>query len=142
MRQQGLDQSDPKFQKLLHIYRTHAHLLRPNTSASEQPAQRSAPPSQNAVSIVAAKAGSGGPFTMEQLQQLRAQILAYKYLSRNMALPAALLAAIRNPSSAKKDAAEASAQEDRLRRIQSPPPGMGGAKVVAASLSKPKSGAF
>ena len=59
---------------------------------------------------------------MEQLQQLRAQILAYKYISRSMPLPNALLAAIRNPGSVKKEALDQSAQgqEDRLRRLQTP----------------------
>ena len=36
-----------------------------------------------------------GPFTQDQLIQLRAQILAYKYLSRNIPLPPNILQGIR-----------------------------------------------
>lgn len=145
MRQQGIDHYDPKFQKLLHIYRSHSHLFRQSTSSSS-PAARTTPevpPSKapaNTVSLISSKASPNGPFTMEQLQQLRAQILAYKYLSRNMALPAALLAAVRNPSSAKREpGSDLTAQEDRLRRIQSAAPGSGGTKVNASGLYVNKS---
>jgi len=60
-----------------------------------------------------------GPFTTDQLQQLRAQILAYKYLSRNMPLPVELLVAIRNPSVKKELLEQQSDQQVRLQRLQS-----------------------
>ncbi len=136
MQAQGISQSDPKFQKLLTIYRNYSPLITRSTSAAAAaPSSHGALP-EASMNQAAAKTldgghgngsaasarGTNGPFTMEQLQQLRAQILAYKYISRNMPLPTALLAAIRNPGSVKKEALDQSAQgqEDRLRRLQTP----------------------
>jgi hypothetical protein len=134
MQAQGINQSDPKFQKLLAIYRNYsAHVGTPSSAALSSHGglpeasmnQAAAKTLDSHTSVPSSSArGANGPFTMEQLQQLRAQILAYKYISRNMALPTALLAAIRNPGSVKKETLgldqSAPPQEDRLRRLQTP----------------------
>jgi hypothetical protein len=123
MKNSGLDNSDPRYQALLRVLKAHSNELQglirqqqqqanlatkayPQTSTEMKEGVTVQPlPNAGMISdkvatngVLPSKPAPTRPFTQEQLAQLRAQILAYKYLSRNLALPPALLAAIRSPN--------------------------------------------
>src|SRR5690554_4965246 len=94
MRAQGINESDSRYATLLKILKTqtlYGHPMNPNPNY-RPPATPS--PSITPKPSSAGKAAGNG-INNYQLFQLKAQILAYKYLSRNMALPPKLLAAVR-----------------------------------------------
>lgn len=94
MRAQGVNESDLRYATLLKILKTqslHGHPMNPNPNY-RPPATQS--PSVTPKHSSAGKVAGNG-INQYQLFQLKAQILAYKYLSRNMSLPPKLLAAVR-----------------------------------------------
>ncbi len=147
MRASGIEQADPRYQALLRLLKQNASGA--STSGPLTPkhypgstADQHVDSSQSNLSVSqleypnsAYETGAKlkGPFTLEQLQQLRAQILAFKYLSRNIPLPLVLLNAIKGENKGtqvKKElsdvppsypAQQTPPLEDRLSKTQSQP---------------------
>jgi hypothetical protein len=102
MKAEGIDQKDPRYMHLLKILKVQSayHNLAPMPNTSFGSSQQNPPNDINHVvpssqSSTPSKPTPPGQLTSYQLFQLKAQILAYKYLSRNLPLPPKLLNAIR-----------------------------------------------
>lgn len=119
MRARGIDKNDPRYMTLLKILKAqllHGYSFTPTSGETSNGVTVSAsngPTSTGDKGML--KIGPGG-ITQYQLFQLKAQILAYKYLSRNLALPPKLLTAIRTFSMKALQQ-----QQQQQQQLQQPP---------------------
>lgn len=86
MRASGIDQTDPRFIAIYKLLRAHGVALPALDSE-----QRTVNSNNNNSKEMSAMSG-------QQMFQLKAQVLAYKYLSRNQPIPPKLLSALRGTS--------------------------------------------
>eukprot|EP01118_Nematostelium_gracile_P014389 TRINITY_DN5591_c0_g1_i2.p1 TRINITY_DN5591_c0_g1~~TRINITY_DN5591_c0_g1_i2.p1 ORF type:complete len:195 (-),score=62.52 TRINITY_DN5591_c0_g1_i2:263-847(-) len=117
-----MDKNDPRYANLLQLLKlqqsVHGHHMSGSTSykaptAQQQQQQQQQPANEKGP----LKVGFGG-ITSAQLFQLRAQILAYKYLSRNIALPPKLLLAIKAFSTRAHQHQQAITQQQNMQQHQ------------------------
>lgn len=151
MKAQGMDQKDPRFLTILKILKVQSNLGHnlanlasrsvSNNTTNNNSASRTGNQTTNGPTVAttstnssSSKSSGSGQLSSYQLFQLKAQILAYKYLSRNLPLPPKLLNAIRTFSMRAMQSQQTKQQEVNKSAVPLGPP-----QTPSASASTPTS---